>query len=86
MNNSDCYRVLDQELHSFRERGFEALLSDVGKTVRHVVRIGQENIDVEISLRLHSSRGEAIRVDAVGAGPNWWTTERLEEFIIVRRP
>ena len=86
MNKADCYRVLCEELRSIRGRGFEALLSEVGKTVRRVVRIGQEDIDVEISIRLHDSRRDIIRVDAVAAGPNWWKTERLEESIFVQRP
>jgi len=83
MNRGDAYGELARELHAYRELAFEEIAPKVGQSTQRIARIGQEDVTIEVTVRWGDDLKRTIRIEAAAFGPNWWTTERLAESILV---
>jgi hypothetical protein len=84
MNRGDAYKILAKELESLRCEGYHAIVPRVEQPARQtIVRIGEEDVLVETSVRWADQKKRSLRVVATAGGPSWWKLERLEESIVI---
>lgn len=84
MTRADAYRHLAEELERWRRLPKAALAARIGVAIPpRTVRIGQEDVSIEIGLEWADSGKERVRVHATANGPGHWKLERLEEEITI---
>ena len=84
MNRGDAYKMLVGELESLRCQGYHAGLARVDQPARQTtVRIGEEDVLVETSVRWADRKRQTLCILATAAGPSCWKLERLDESIVI---
>jgi hypothetical protein len=85
LDRARAYAALAEELEQWRHLPFNDLAGLISRppSVKSIV-VGNEVVDVEISVRWTGSKPHAIQVEAVANGPSCYRLERLEESVIVK--
>jgi hypothetical protein len=86
MNRGDIYKLLALALEEYRVADFDKLAASAGTTMdAPPVRVGREEVSLEVSIIWVDSRQNALRVEITAAGPSCWMTERVNESVIITK-
>lgn len=84
MNRGDAYKLLSTRLEALRGEGYAALARRADHPgVTETVRIGDEQVEVEMVVRWQDRVHGTLRVSATALGPSTWMTQRLEESLVI---
>jgi hypothetical protein len=80
VNRGDAYKLLATRLEQLRGEGYDTLLARVGQAATsESVRVGNEDVVVDIEVLWADKKRRTLRVCATASGPSTWMMERLDE-------